>query len=462
MPAGDTIAAIATPQGSGAIGIVRLSGPEAVSVADTLVRRPGVSLAQCRSHRAVRGVVIDPTTGEELDDVVVISYREPNSYTGEDMVEICCHGGSYLLSRVLGACLDSGARMASPGEFTYRAFLNGKLDLAQAEAVADLISARTSAALRAANRLRAGALSEIVVSLRDELLDACSSLEAAIETDDEDTLDATASLQGDLARLAGRIDALLTQARAGRALREGYRVAIVGRPNVGKSTLFNALLRRSRAIVSPAPGTTRDTIEETVEMGGLAVTFIDTAGLRRARGIAETIGLQRTQQAVDEADAVLLVLAAGRAPSEPERELASRLGDRCVAWVINKTDMLPPHRLARALARLQAQSPSAPLLGISAITGEGLPELEKRIVQSALGPAGDSDHVLVTHERHVRALQEAMRAVGLCRECLTAGIPMDVAALYLREAADSLAHVIGTTVPEDVIGRLFSRFCMGK
>ncbi len=462
LPEPDTIAAIATANGTAAIGIVRVSGPESLKVARVVFRRKGFDPAAAASHRAFHGTIHDPRSGMQLDDCVLLVFRAPNSFTGEDSVEFLCHGGPYLLRRVLAACLDAGARPAEPGEFTYRAFRNGKLDLAQAEAVADLIAAQSDHALRAANRLLAGALSERIVPLRDELQNACAALEASIESDDENIDTDTDAVIADLSALAENIRGMLSQAQAGRSIRHGFTVAICGRPNVGKSTLFNALLRRRRALVAPTPGTTRDAITDTAEIGGISVTLMDTAGLRAPRGSIERDGVRLAREAAQSADGVLIVSDIRRRPTDDELSFARELSDRCVAWVMNKADALSPQSAQRSVRRIEDVVKSAPIVPASATRGDGLDRIEAAIAERAIGPSVDPGSVLVTHERHLRALSDALGHVEAAIGALQRAEPMDTTAQELADAADALTSIIGVTLPEDVIGRLFSRFCMGK
>ncbi len=458
----ETIAAIATAPGPGAIGVVRVSGPTALDIARSVFRRRNFDPAHASSHRAVYGIAQDPISGERLDDCVLLIFRAPNSYTGEDSVELLCHGGPYLLRRVLAACLDAGARTAEPGEFTYRAFRNGRLDLAQAEAVADLIAARSDHALRAANRLMAGGLSEQIMPLRDDLHNAWATLEASIESDDENIEVDTQTVLRDLQQLAFRIEAMLSQASAGRSIRSGFTIAICGRPNVGKSTLFNALLRRRRALVADTPGTTRDTIDETTEIGGIAVTLVDTAGLRTPRSRVERDGVQMARDAADTSDGVLMVADIRRKPTEAEFTFAHQLGGRCIAWILNKADAASPSMIERSLARVRASHPNAPTIVASAASGLGLDRIEDAVAHHAIGPNVNPDAVVVTHERHVRALSDALRHMRDAIRAIRSGEPLDATAQDLREAGDALASIIGLTLQEDVIVRLFSRFCMGK
>ncbi|MBM3495250.1 MAG: GTP-binding protein, partial [Armatimonadetes bacterium] len=311
-----------------------------------------------------------------------------------------------------------------------------------------------------------------VGELRDSLMDACSSLEAAIETDDEDERSAgvppaTAEFECDLDRLIGRLADLAAQSSAGRAVREGVRIAIVGRPNVGKSALFNAVLRRSRAIVAPSPGTTRDVIEETVELGGLAITLMDTAGVRRPRGPVEDQGVALSRQAIETADRVLCVLDARRPVSTSDLAIASDAGDRLVAIALNKTDVASLAAVTRAVRRLtlderSAGVPPATVVAVSASTGQGIQELESLLVRTMTGPSGGLDGILVTHERHARAIGQAHESALRAREGLRRRMPLDVISVDLREAADALADIAGQSLTEDVIGRVFERFCIGK
>lgn len=458
----DTIAAIATGPAPGAIGIVRLSGPDALRVAGTLFRGSRFDAGTAKSHRIYHGVIHDPRTGEALDEALLLLFRRPRSYTGEDVVEFSCHGGPYVLSSVLSATIAAGARHAEPGEFTYRAFLNGRMDLAQAEAVADLIQARSAGAHRAALRQRDGCLSAKIASLRTTLLGAHATLEASLEYDAEDDAPDTHAAATALRSVMADIKALLRTVKLGRVLRSGYRIAIVGRPNVGKSTLLNALAGRDRAIVASTPGTTRDIVEENVSLGGLPVTLMDTAGLRRPRGEVEQVGIERALDATARADAVLVVFDAARRWTQADRRVFEAVSGRCAAIVWNKTDLVPPSLVERLASRYPSPTRSAPVFLVSAVTGTGIPALEEALVQHISRDSDSSDVDVVVHERHAEALDLAKRALLSALDHLEGAEEPVLAADDVREAADALATVVGATTNEDIVREVFRRFCVGK
>ncbi|GIX45809.1 MAG: tRNA modification GTPase MnmE [Candidatus Tectimicrobiota bacterium] len=460
MEAVDTIAAIATPAGIGGIGVVRLSGPQTLAIVQQAFVRPnGRPLARLESHRVYYGYVVD-VAGERVDEALLCVMRRPRSYTREDVAEISCHGGLVTTQRVLDAVLARGARVAEPGEFTKRAFLNGRLDLTQAEAVADLIHARTVASHRAALRQLAGELSRRVRALREPLLQVSVYLEASIDFPEEDLeLLAEGALAERLAEVAAQLRRLLATYARGRALHEGVTAAIVGRPNVGKSSLLNALLGRERAIVSPQPGTTRDTIEATLALEGLLVRLVDTAGLRATTEAIEQEGVRRARAALEEAELVLLVLDTSQALSDDDRRLLAETAGKPRLLVCNKCD-LPPQWAPQALAAL---APEAPVLAVSARTGEGLPALERALVQQVFGPAAlAQDEVVLTRARHWQSLDAALRHVEAARQGLGEGLPVECVAFEVSEALQRLAEVLGERCTGEVLERIFSSFCIGK
>lgn len=479
----DTVVAIATPPGEGAIGVIRLSGPEAISITARLFRGArGKRLEEVESHRLVYGRLVrrDPARGEEvlLDEVLVAVMRAPRSYTGEDVVEISCHGSVVILERVMEALLAEGAAPAPPGEFTRRAFMNGRIDLAQAEAVIDLVRARSPRGAEAAAAQLAGRLSEAVRGIKAELLNLLAHVQVAIDYPEEgvDEL-GEAEFEARVERAVEQLEELIRSAGAGRVLREGIRLAITGRPNVGKSSLLNALLREPRAIVTDVPGTTRDVIEERAVLGGVGFTLVDTAGVRETGDAIERIGVERAKDAVRSADVVLAVFD-GSAPLAPEDEEVIRLlrgdaagapppdgemdeGPRVVA-VVNKADL--PQRLD--VASLEAALGAARrvrVVKVSALTGEGLEELEKAAVEAALGgEALRSDAVLVTRVRHRRALERAREALLAARESFRSGMTADLISVDLQESLEALAEITGENVTEALIEEIFAEFCVGK
>jgi tRNA modification GTPase len=451
----DTIAAIATPPGEGGIGIVRVSGEQAFPIAERLFRRRGRTPLQ--SHRAYFGVIVDPATGETLDRALLLPFRAPHSYTGEDVVEFHCHGSPYLLRRVLELVWREGARPAEPGEFTLRAFLNGKLDLAQAEAVADLIRARSEAQLRSALALHEGRLSHQVHALGDELLRLLATVEAHIDFSEElGELDPHALIP-DLQHLLQRLDALLQGARAGRILREGARVAIVGRPNVGKSSLLNALLGEERAITTDIPGTTRDTLEESLIVGGVPLVILDTAGLRESADVVEQIGIERARRAAERADLILFVYDLTAPDWDADRALLETLPAHAPKLLVgNKMDAADPAQVQRACSVF----PDSVL--ISALTGAGLDALQEAILTALEVQRIGEETLTLTHQRHIQAVADAKRALEHARDALQHGYSPDLIAVDLRAAWLALGAITGETADETLVQRIFRDFCIGK
>lgn len=456
----DTIAAISTPVGEGGIGIVRLSGPEALAVASALFRRGREGekrLERARSHHVYYGLVRDPATSEVVDEVLLTYMRAPHSYTREDVVEINCHGGPLPLRRVLELTLRHGARLARPGEMTLRAFLNGRLDLAQAESVMDIVRARTDAGLRLAVNQLGGRLSSEIAALRREVVDVLAYLTATIDfaEDDIPPRDVLPALDGALAR----VDDLLAGADAGIIYRQGLQVAIVGRPNVGKSSLLNALLRENRAIVTPVPGTTRDTLAETLNLQGVPIVLVDTAGIRATEEEVERLGVERSKAAVARADLVLFVADASMPLTDLDREIAALVAGKPVVVALNKTD-LPACLTEADLAPLL---PEGPVVRTAANSGAGLRELEEALLSAVLsGRASASAEPLVSNPRHKEALWRAREHLDAARTGHLAGLPADFVTIDLRAAVAALGEITGESVTEDLLDSIFSQFCLGK
>ncbi len=445
----DTICALATPPGLGGLGVIRISGPAAFAVVDAAAPRRRAPCASFAGHTLHRSI-IKSADGGVIDDVLISVFHAPRSYTGEDAAEISAHGSPLILGQILARLLHCGARAARPGEFTERAFLNGKLDLAQAEAVGDLIAAQTADAQRLARRQSEGQLSRAVREIRDAALGALAQIEASIDFPEEVGELNTAECAAALGAASAQTAALLATADQGIVAREGISVVLAGRPNVGKSSLLNALLRTNRAIVTAIPGTTRDTLEETVIVGGVPLRVSDTAGLRETDDEAEQLGVARTRSAVACADLVLLVLDAETGETPEEAALRRELGPRAlIVW--NKWDLAPPSALP----------PGG--IAVSALTGRGLDALEAALSDAALGGAGGvPESALVTHARHKQALQAAALQINQARQSLVGGLPADFATIDLRGALHSLGTITGETAAEDVIAEIFSRFCIGK
>ncbi|MDO8491246.1 MAG: tRNA uridine-5-carboxymethylaminomethyl(34) synthesis GTPase MnmE [Dehalococcoidia bacterium] len=442
----DTIVAISTPPGAGGIGIVRLSGKAARRIAGRLFSRP------LADRRLVHGHIVDPESGEAVDEVLVAFMKSPHSYTREDMVEINCHGGAQPTQRVLELALKHGARLANPGEFTLRAFLNGRIDLAQAEAVLDVIQAKTSSSLRLAVQGLSGRLSRPVKDLRSELMSALAYLTARIDFP-EDEVEETDVLPV-LQKAQRSLQELIAGADAGIVYRQGVRTAIVGRPNVGKSSLLNRLLGQSRAIVTAIPGTTRDTLEEVANVRGVPFVLVDTAGIVNSSDLVESLGVERSRRAIEQADLVLFMVNISEPLGPGDKEIVGLLTGKSVLVVANKCD-LPAQADICALPWRAVR--------ISALTGEGLPVLEADMVRAVLG--GEvviSDALLVANPRHKEALQRAERHLSAAVRSLESRLPDDFATIDLTAALNALGEITGETVTEELLDSIFSRFCIGK
>ncbi|GAB4459375.1 MAG: tRNA uridine-5-carboxymethylaminomethyl(34) synthesis GTPase MnmE [Armatimonadaceae bacterium] len=462
-PETDTIAAIATAAGPAGVGVLRVSGPGAFTVADRMLRRKTQNpVAAQEGHTLRRATVYEPQTGEPVDDGLLAVFHAPRSFTGEDVVEFQGHGGTVTLNRVLAAALRAGARAARPGEFSERAFRNGKLDLAQAEAIADLISAGTVAAQRAARRQLSGELSGAVLAVRDAIFEALALIEATIDFPEEVGEIEPERLDAPLARAAARIESLLATAAYGRRLREGITVVLTGRPNVGKSSLLNALSGTQRAIVTDIPGTTRDIVEEQLQLGGIPVRALDTAGLRETTDPVERIGVERARQAVRDADVAIVILDATAGLTDDDRHFLHTLPDGPPAVIaINKADTAAVAPLVEAV-RLWVDV-GIPVLGVSAVTGVGLAALTEAVAQTVSGSALPSEAVpLVTTARHENALRAAAESLHRARNTITAGLPPELIAVDSHAALASLGEITGETTREEIIAGIFSRFCIGK
>lgn len=453
----DTIAAISTPPGQAGIGIVRLSGPQAQTIAARIFRPHRPRRFPFPGHRLILGQIISPDDGQVVDEVLLACMPAPHSYTREDVVEINCHSGYAVLQRIVHLTLQQGARLADPGEFTLRAFLSGRIDLTQAEAVLETIQARSEAGLRVAAAHLAGGLGQKISRMRDSLLDLLSRVEADLDFGEElPELDCTTLLQP-LHTLAGDIAALKQSYVQGRLLREGFQVVLAGRPNAGKSSLLNQLLQTERALVTEVPGTTRDVIAENLIIQGLPVCLVDTAGLRQAHNLVEELGIQRTEEQVARADLVLYLVDASR-PWHPEdiRHLQALAGQPALL-VRNKCD-LPP---AAPDDLIPAPWPH-PVLAISALTGQGLPALKDAIFQAATGGTSSFSSQVVTQARHHQHLERCQHNLDQARELIASHQPAELVALELQAAIQELGAILGLEIDEAVLDRIFSQFCLGK
>ncbi len=457
----DTISAIATAIGEGGIGIIRISGSKAMAIAGKLfISKSGKTVDSLLSHQVMYGHIIDPASGETVDEAIQLIMRAPRSYTCEDVVEIHCHGGPVPLKRILDLTLVQGARLADPGEFTKRAFLNGRLDLAQAEAVIDIIRSKTDASLKVAVGNLSGQLSEQVRALRHAVLRMIAQLEAAIDFPEEDIEEAAAA---DVAQLIveakSRLTTLLATAQTGRILREGLATVIIGKPNVGKSSLLNALLREKRAIVTDIPGTTRDIIEEYVNIGGIPLKIIDTAGIRDTADVVEKIGVERAKALVEQADLILLLLDSSAPLSPEDRAVLELLPGKQAIVLINKSDL--PARLETE--EVEKYTGGRLVLKISVAREEGLAALEQAIVDMVYGgQVSPGEAAFVNNVRHSAALRAALERLNDAEATIEAGMPSDCIVVDLRAAWEKLGEVTGDTVGEDIIDQIFTQFCIGK
>lgn len=459
LPA-DTIAAISTPPGPGAIGILRLSGPRAIEVAQASFRPLNkVPLGQHRPHELVYGDLLD-RDGQPIDRVLCTFSRGPVSYTGEDTAEFQCHGSPMVLSLGLEALFSRGARQARAGEFTRRAFLNGKLDLAQAEAVGDLLEARSREGARHAAGQLTGALSRRIGGVYSALVDVMAHFHAVLDYPDED-IDPfrMEELSHQLSQQESALRALAGSYRRGQYIRDGVPCAIVGRPNAGKSSLLNALVGFDRAIVTNIPGTTRDTVEERAELGGVTLRLIDTAGLRDSDDPIEQLGVERSRAAMDEAALVLLVVDGTEKPTQEDADLARTIAEAGKPFILvrSKRDLAGEHA-----DELEALSQGAPTVSLSARTGEGLEELGQAV--AALFPQGSEDKAgeLITNARQAEAAGRALNCVVRANQALSDGVTPDALLTDVEEALEALGELTGQSVREDVTDRIFSKFCVGK
>ena len=456
----DTIAAISTPLGEGGIGIVRISGKDAIRIAGKIFKGEK-SVSQLTSHRVNYGEIIDSESGEVIDEVLLTLFLAPKSYTTEDLVEISCHGGQLVLTRVLEQAVKCGARLAEPGEFTLRAFINGRIDLSQAEAVAEIIRAKTDLGLRLALKHLKGDLSERINSYRDKLIDILAKLEVEIDFSEEEVepLDRDKVVK-EIESIERDLDALLATYDEGKILKEGLNVVIVGKPNVGKSSLLNALLKEDRAIVTPIPGTTRDVISEFANFRGIPVRLVDTAGYRISKDTLELEGIKRTKIEMSEADLLLLVVDTSSEIDQEDLDLKKQVGRSRYLLVFNKIDIASSDLVAKNEQRLRESAATAK---VSALKGDGLDKLKEMIVSSSRRLHKDrTQGVILSSLRHKDALSRAKRGLGLARKSLEKKMSAEFVALDVKASLDAIGEVVGKTVTDDILNKIFSEFCIGK
>ncbi len=448
----DTIAAIATAPGRGGIGVVRLAGPEALAIAGSMLRLKH----ELSAGRAVFAELIEPATGERIDEAVVTFFAKPHSYTADDVVEISAHGAPVVLRHMVELATAAGARLAEPGEFTMRAFLNGRIDLTQAEAVRDLIESQTLYQAKVAAQQLEGALSKRLQPIKKKLVDLVAVMEAGIDFAEDDV--AVLPAKDILARLEdvrAPLDQLRNSFSYGKIVHEGLTLAIVGRPNVGKSSLFNRLVERERAIVTATPGTTRDLVTETVALGGIPIRLIDTAGIRHSTDEAESIGIRKSREALSEADLVLVVLDSTQGIYPEDRQLLEAASIRRALAVANKSDLAPDARIA---------VDGFKVFQTSAFTGSGIDDLRAAILEQVSGAAGHGEHEtgFLTNVRHQRLVEESLTSLDAAAHAVRNKVPHEMIMLDLYGALRPLDAITGETTTDDILNLIFSSFCIGK
>lgn len=458
----DTIAAISTPMGEGAIAIVRMSGPDSIKIADKLFQSIGnKKLSEVASHTIHYGHIIDPTTDEVVEEVMVSLMRGPKTFTKEDVVEINCHGGLASVNRLLQLTTSHGARIAEPGEFTKRAFLNGRIDLSQAEAVMDLIRAKTDRAMNVALGQMEGRLSKLIRHLRQEILETLAQVEVNIDYPEyDDVEEMTQQVMLEKSRyIKTEIEKLLQTSQQGKILREGLATVIVGRPNVGKSSLLNSLVQENKAIVTDIPGTTRDVIEEYVNVRGVPLRLLDTAGIRETEDIVERIGVEKSRKVLREADLILLVLNYADELTEEDKNIFKATEGMDFIVIVNKTDL--PQKID--LKKVKELAGNRKVITTSLVEENGVDLLEEAISNLFFeGSIEASDMTYVSNSRHISLLNQAQRAISEAIDGAENGTPIDIVQIDLTRTWEILGEIIGESVHESLINQLFSQFCLGK
>ncbi|WP_375708964.1 tRNA uridine-5-carboxymethylaminomethyl(34) synthesis GTPase MnmE [Streptococcus dysgalactiae] len=451
----DTITAISTPLGEGAIGIVRLSGTDALAIAQSVFK--GKNLEQVASHTINYGHIVDPNTGTIVDEVMVSVMLAPKTFTRENVVEINTHGGIAVTNEILQLLIRQGARMAEPGEFTKRAFLNGRVDLTQAEAVMDIIRAKTDKAMTIAVKQLDGSLSQLINDTRQEILNTLAQVEVNIDYPEYDDVEemTTALLREKTQEFQSLLENLLRTAKRGKILREGLSTAIIGRPNVGKSSLLNNLLREDKAIVTDIAGTTRDVIEEYVNIKGVPLKLVDTAGIRETDDLVEQIGVERSKKALQEADLVLLVLNASEPLTDQDLSLLHLSQDSNRIILLNKTDLEQ---------KIELEQLPADLIPISVLTNHNIDLIEDRINQLFFDNAGlvEQDATYLSNARHISLIEKVVQSLEAVNDGLALGMPVDLLQVDLTRTWEILGEITGDAAPDELITQLFSQFCLGK
>ena len=457
----DTIAAISTPPGEGGIGIVRVSGEDALTIIDQLYRMNDKKLSRMDSHTVHYGHIVDPEKNQVIDEVMVSVLKGPKTYTREDIVEINTHGGMLVTNQVLQAVLSQGARLAQPGEFTKRAFLNGRIDLSQAEAVMDVIESKTEASKSNAFNQLSGDLSEVVENLRREILNVLAQVEVNIDYPEYDEVEEMTSslLMNKAQELLTEITSILSTAQQGRILREGLKTTIIGRPNVGKSSLLNRLLGEDKAIVTDIEGTTRDIVEDYVNVRGVPLKLIDTAGIRETEDTVEKIGVERSRQAIEESDLILFVIDQSQALNETDHELLKLTEEEQRIIVLNKSDLEP----VVSLDEIEGLVGGSPVIATSMMDKSGIDDLENAIAQLFFqGETIEKDANYISNTRHIALLNETRQSLEDVINGLNMGMPVDLVQIDMTHAWETLGEITGDTMQDELLNELFSNFCLGK
>lgn len=455
----DTIAAISTPQGTGGVGIIRISGADAFKIAEGIFKGKR-NFSLIKSHTINYGKIIDPKNGDIVDEVLLTKMERPNTFTREDVIEINCHGGIVVLRKVLQLVLSKGARLADPGEFTQRAFMNGRIDLSQAEAVIDLINSKTEESSRAAINQLEGILSAKLKEARNKLIELIAHMEVTFDYPEHDIEEITAKQSYEEAKIVKELlEKLLSSFEKGRILREGLSLVIVGRPNVGKSSLLNRLSGRNKAIVTDIPGTTRDIIEEYINIKGIPIRLLDTAGIRETEDLVEKLGVAKAQEEIDAADFVIFMIDATDVSKKDNVEIYNRIKHRKHVIVVNKIDLVEKDEDINTIPELQNKHK----IKISLKEGTGLDELENEITELFyMGEIRQNEEALVTNVRHKNLIALALESVNEALGAYENGMPLDLISIDINNAAQYLGQITGESVSEDMMREIFSRFCIGK
>ncbi|AMG61647.1 tRNA uridine-5-carboxymethylaminomethyl(34) synthesis GTPase MnmE [Staphylococcus lugdunensis] len=456
----DTITSISTPMGEGAIGIVRLSGPQAIEIGDKLYKGK-YKLAEVDSHTINYGHIVDPETNEVVEEVMISVLRAPKTFTREDIIEINCHGGILTINRVLELTMTHGARMAEPGEYSKRAFLNGRIDLSQAEAVMDFIRSKTDRASKVAMNQIEGRLSDLIKRQRQSILEILAQVEVNIDYPEyDDVEDATTEFLLEQSKnIKAEIDKLLETGAQGKIMREGLSTVIVGKPNVGKSSMLNNLIQDNKAIVTEVAGTTRDVLEEYVNVRGVPLRLVDTAGIRDTEDIVEKIGVERSRKALSQADLILFVLNYNEPLTKEDRTLFEVIENEDVIVIVNKTDLAQQLNIEE----VQEMIGNKPLIQTSMLKQEGIDELEIQIRDLFFGgDVQNQDMTYVSNSRHIALLKQARHAIQDAINAAESGVPMDMVQIDLTRTWEILGEIIGESASDELINQLFSQFCLGK